>query len=428
MGGTWKFVLLVACLSGSVGLGHAAVPEPQETPASAEVQSGAGPVEMTPSVEAPSKAEEEAGSFVEVTFKQGRIMRGRLLSLSDTQAVVDTFSGLRLTLQLSQIKRFAEKRLEEFGEVLVQGEYESVRGVLVRYDQAKVVVRMGDGKERALQRSRVVKVSLAAEAQTASVPVAPVRYRELRGPLPPRSEIIPSHRTRYLYAPTAMPLRRGEGYFSQKELIFSAAAFGVTDQMSVLVGSILPAMLFGGPNGANGIFALKYAWKLADETHLALATEALVIPDGGAIGLAGGVVTFGGYHDHISLLASVPYSMSGDAVQSGAFLFTLAGALRTGRRWALLTENWVVGLGEGDPLVIGSIGLRRFGVDHAFDLALFGFSGVGFGLPWVDWTFSWGQRDVDGKRVGAQVPSAPPMAAPSSYANWQRRRAEIGLR
>ena len=39
MRGTWKFILLVACLSVSVGVGHAAVPEPQETPASAEVQS-----------------------------------------------------------------------------------------------------------------------------------------------------------------------------------------------------------------------------------------------------------------------------------------------------------------------------------------------------------------------------------------------------
>ena len=46
--------------------------------------------------------------------------------------------------------------------------------------------------------------------------------------------------TRYLYAPTAIPLEKGTGYFSQKELVMSSVAYGLTDNISVLGGTPLP--------------------------------------------------------------------------------------------------------------------------------------------------------------------------------------------
>jgi hypothetical protein len=374
-------------------------------------------------------------SLVEITFHVGRVFVGRVVSMDDSKLQLDTFGGLLLTIELSQIKAITEKDVSEFTDLRIETvKGEKLTGALVSFSATQVQLRLIGGAVVTLQRSAVISMKPPGEPTriTASqaIDTRDPRYSGQALGGSDRAEIIPAHRTRYLYAPTAMPLREGEGYFSQKELFFSAAAFGVTDQLSMLVGSVLPAMMFGGAEGANGIFAIKYAWKPKDKLHVAIATEMLVLPGGEAAGLGGAIVTFGGYHDHLSLLASAPYSFNGNTFRSGPFLFTIAGALRTGRRWALITENWLLANvpDDGKTQYVGSIGMRRFGMDHAFDFAFIGISGVGFGLPWVDWTFSWGQRDVDGFRVGSQMPGAPPMVPQSSFATWQRERAEIGLR
>jgi hypothetical protein len=427
---------LLASLIGfaSLGVSQAAAPAPAVSPEDASASSEpASPVETLPEETTVETLPEEltlVDSLIEITFKVGRVMRGRVVSMDDAHLVLDTFTGLLLTVELGQLTSIVEKDAAEFtGLLLHMANGKTATGDLVELRADTLKLRLSGGAEVIIQRAGVLKVQTKEEvalvAPRPSVAGHPIQnavgWRV-------RPEVIPSHRTRYFYAPSAMPLRKGEGYFSQKELIFSAAAFGVTDQMSMLVGSVLPALMFGGIDGVNGIFGLKYAWNPAEEFHVALATEALVLPGGEAVGLGGAVVTFGGYHNHLSLLASVPYSLNGDTFLSGSFLFTVAGALRTGKRWALLTENWVVGLGDGNPLLIGSVGLRRFGRDHAFDFAFLGVSGAGFGFPWVDWTFSWGQRDVEDRRVGVQMPSAPALVPQTSFATWQRQRAEIGLR
>jgi len=40
--------------------------------------------------------------------------------------------------------------------------------------------------------------------------------------------------------PRAIPLEKGTGYFSQKELVMSSVAYGLTDNISVLGGTPLP--------------------------------------------------------------------------------------------------------------------------------------------------------------------------------------------
>lgn len=414
--------------------GPAAPEEPVPAPVPGDPPGPATPDPLDESAEAGLTLE---GSLVEIAFHAGRVFVGRVVSMDDTQLKLDTFSGLLITVELSQIKAITEKKPAEFNLLRVETiKGETLTGGLVSFTSTEVGLKLAGGAVVTLQRAAIKTMNVndrtgrLAAPRAASPPGAQGSYRALRGSR--RAEVIPSHRTRYLYAPTAMPLRKGEGYFSQKELIFSAAAFGVTDQLSMLVGSIVPALMFGGAEGANGILAVKYAWKPGERLHVALATEVLVLPGGEVAGLGGAVMTFGGYHDHLSLLAYAPYSLNGNTFKTGSFLFTVAGALRTGRRWALLTENWLVGLGDadsgGEAVVVGSLGLRRFGLDHAFDFALVGISGVGFGFPWVDWTFSWGHRDVNGRPVYSQTPSAPPMVGQTSFATWQRERAEIGLR
>ena len=82
------------------------------------------------------------------------------------------------------------------------------------------------------------------------------------------------NRTRYLYGPSAFLLKKGEAYVSQKELFFTSAAYGISDNVSMLVGSVLPILFTD--DGFNLITALKVGGPVyADKLHLATGFETL---------------------------------------------------------------------------------------------------------------------------------------------------------
>ena len=85
------------------------------------------------------------------------------------------------------------------------------------------------------------------------------------------------NRTRYFYSPSAHMLRRGEGYISQKELFFTSVAYGITDNIGIIAGSVLPAW-FGGNNGMNFIFGVKAGGTITEYFHLPGGAQTLVLP------------------------------------------------------------------------------------------------------------------------------------------------------
>jgi hypothetical protein len=69
----------------------------------------------------------------------------------------------------------------------------------------------------------------------------PARSRPRRGD----TDTILTSATRYLYAPSAIPMKRGTGYVSQKELIATHAALGLMDTVAVVAGTSIPVLLSG---------------------------------------------------------------------------------------------------------------------------------------------------------------------------------------
>ena len=213
------------------------------------------------------------------------------------------------------------------------------------------------------------------------------------------------NRTRYLYNPSAMMLKKGEGYFSQKELFFSAVAYGLTDNISVLVGSIIPLLLASdGP--FNFITAIKVGETIEeDKLHVAAGFEAFSFDQDDELWSAGflfGSATLGSDRSHVTLSAGKPFSLSSDSRDLGPAIVTLSGNVRVSNSVSLITENWFLAPETEDYddagefvsssrefIHINAIATRIMGEHLAADVGLIFFKDAGMPFPWLDFTYNW---------------------------------------
>ena len=195
------------------------------------------------------------------------------------------------------------------------------------------------------------------------------------------------NRTRYLYGPSAVSLKKGEGYFSQKQLFFSSMAYGLTDNISILAGSIIP-LLLGSDGTFNFITAVKVGDTISeDQLHLAAGAEAFSFKESGDIWSAGfifGSATLGSHRQHFTLSAGKPFALSSDSKDLGPIIVTLSGNVRTGRRVSLISENWFF-----EDYHILSAAARLMGENLAVDVGLLFFKDADIPIPWLDFTYNW---------------------------------------
>jgi hypothetical protein len=143
--------------------------------------------------------------------------------------------------------------------------------------------------------------------------------------------------SRYLYAPSAIPMEKGQGYVSQK-LAFTAAAYAPTDNISILMGTFTfwPPLVtvLGGKAGLP----------VGEKLHVGVGAEAFMIPMQGDLlaGVAFGSVTYGHKDKNITLASGV-IGGNPDYLLDGLSLPIMVGAqVRLSDRGAFVTENWVV--------------------------------------------------------------------------------------
>lgn len=164
--------------------------------------------------------------------------------------------------------------------------------------------------------------------------------------------------SRLLFGPTAQMLKRGEGYVAAFELVFLGGAVGITDNITIGGGMLVPA-----PMSAY-FFTPKIGFSASPNLHL--AAGAMVI------GTTGDTETIGVYYAATtlgqtdqSLTAGLGYGFAGNDVASKPVVM-LGGEKRVSSRIAFVTENYVVP--DIDPLV--SLGIRFIGEKMSADLGL----------------------------------------------------------
>ncbi|WP_375772440.1 hypothetical protein NR798_16640 [Archangium gephyra] len=261
---------------------------------------------------------------------------------------------------------------------------QELHGVVLHQDDKVVVVELADGDRMELPARQVKDITVERNAQVREN--GEIWFQD-------------PNRTRYLYAPSGMMLRQGEGYFSQKELFFSSMSYGLTDHITVQAGAVLPAWLLGAP-GFNFIGGVKVGGSVGDRLHLAVGAQGLFLPGfggttGGAVGFVFGTATYGTADAHLSLGLGKPFTLfNGGGGLDSSVIGTLSGNVRLSQRVALVTENWLLASSgvsvNGQLPMLNSLAVRLFGESWAVDLGGIYVPGFPIPVPWLDFSYNFG--------------------------------------
>lgn len=195
--------------------------------------------------------------------------------------------------------------------------------------------------------------------------------------------------TRYLFAPNAIGIPKGSGYYQNTWILLNNVNYGVSDNVSIGAGTV-PVFLFGV--NALPVWALpKLSVSPTENVHLAgggvvggvLGEETL------GVGLVYGASTIGNRNHNATF--GIGYGYTGEGF-SETPVINVSGMTRIGRTIYLISENYFF---AGDTSMI-SLGVRWAPRSFAVDFALFRplsgeLEGDFIGVPWLGVAIPFGQ-------------------------------------
>jgi hypothetical protein len=200
--------------------------------------------------------------------------------------------------------------------------------------------------------------------------------------------------SRLMFSPTGRPLRKGDGYFSDYELVFPGFAVGVTDTFSLAGGvSTIPAIGLG-----EQLFYVspKLGFNLSDRAAVSvgvLLAGAGWDDDFDSVGIAFAVGTFGSPDRSLSLGFGLARELGTDYADTEPILM-LGGQARLSDSIALVSENWFLLGGDlrmsEQPL---GVALRFFGERLSADVGVVLIGELldeGFPVPWLSVSYHFG--------------------------------------
>lgn len=199
--------------------------------------------------------------------------------------------------------------------------------------------------------------------------------------------------TRYFWQPNGYGLKRGEGYYQNVWIFVNQASVGVTDNFSIGAGMV-PLFLFAGAPSPFWIVPKLSVPVVEDRFSLgggALIGTVLGEENTG-FGLLYGIGTIGSRDRNISM--GVGYGYAAGSLASSPTI-TLSGMYRTGKNGYLLTENYIISVGD-ETLTLLSFGGRRIirsvGLDFGLFLPISSEMNEFFALPWLGLTVPFGNK------------------------------------
>lgn len=173
--------------------------------------------------------------------------------------------------------------------------------------------------------------------------------------------------TRYFFGPTAVPIKKGKGYYQNIYGAVNALNYGITENVSVGGGFEFISLLFG--NKPFVYLTPKASFKLDEKVHLGAGLLMVGLPDSKNLNLGYGIFTYGSSDSNLS--AGLGYGLVGLEALDYPTLF-FAGSHRVNNSIMLLIENYII---PNDffyqTFFLSVYGVRILGQKNSFDVGLF---------------------------------------------------------
>ena len=234
-----------------------------------------------------------------------------------------------------------------------------------------------------LGHMRIAKTAISSNTYISADQVGLLKISNRSGDLNPQPR-------RYYLAPSAMPLKKGEGYYQNGWLIYNQVSYGVTDNIAL---SIIPQ-----PLGIVGI--VQFGCKVADKLHVS-AGGIVVIPflhsnfrsdrNGGDTWVIPFTnVTIGDEQKNLTLSYGVVFGKPRNTSRYSTQIFNFSAMIEISSSMWLMTENFFMVIDHpAGPSHLISMGLRKASKkrDMVWDYCLVGLPADDiYGIPWISCT------------------------------------------
>jgi hypothetical protein len=275
----------------------------------------------------------------------------------------DLDSDTYFLMPLHKVKslRYADGRIQKGADDVVEVK---TADTLILPLQQKVIVRMIDGEEfiGEVLSQDITTISLKTangEMNLKASNVESVEPYDYEGPF----RFVNPNATRYFFGPSAIPLKKGEGYYQNIWVTTNFVNYGVADNVSIGGGFEFISTILGTP---VWFLTPKVGFQLSEKNYLGGGFIMAGAAEAGTATLLYGVYTRGTTESSFTLGAG--YGLF-DGEFSNYPTIMFAGMHRLSNAIILLSENYVITTGF-ETTYFGIHGIRILGRKDAFDLGI----------------------------------------------------------
>ena len=201
--------------------------------------------------------------------------------------------------------------------------------------------------------------------------------------------------TRLLFAPTAIPLRKGEGYYQNIYIVANMFNYGVANNFSIGGGFDFITMFARVNDGEwNPVlnFNTKVGVKVHDYVHVGVGGLYVTQLNNFSAGIPYALSTFGSYNSNFT--TGIGWGFVDGTFEKKPFIM-FGGMARCSEKIWFVSENWLTPLDGEKYYLLVSYGLRFSGRKMSVDLAFINSKDIIetllIGIPYVDFVIKFGK-------------------------------------
>jgi len=319
------------------------------------------------------RASLDTSSFFTIKLEDGTGLTGKVRSIFESKVLFEDNNFGVITIKGETIESFAKEDKNTFYFItLIDGN--EIHGKIIERKKYELDIQTETLGKVTIPLKNIKKMTEVQQGR--------VKDGEYWFPNP--------NSTRYLFSPTAIPLKKGEGYYQNAYVLANSANYGISDNFTIGGGVFLPVAAFITP---------KIGFKVAEKVHVGAGAILGLFPGPTTVGILFGVATYGSTEHNFTLGAGYGF-VADEFIQYP--MITLSGMTRVSRRIALVTENWIVPLPREEYVngnyvetteyyTVVSYGLRIMKERITFDIALINSKDIiqmiPIGIPYIDFVY-----------------------------------------